>query len=226
MYKTNKVSAFIDGFNLYHSLDDLGKDKNYLKWLDLWKLSKRYSSMAGQDLTNVYYFSAYATWLHGPYHRHRIYVKALEEQGVTFVQGRFKKKNRYCKKCKKTWVGHEEKETDVNIALHLLDEAYRDSFDHALLFSADSDLVPAVRIVKDRFPQKQIFVITPPCYKNCLELIKAVGGYKYSRQIKLIHLEKALLPEAISTKDGTTIQRPVEYNQLSSASRANMSHFN
>lgn len=214
MNETNKVSAFIDGFNLYHSLVDLGKDNNHLKWLDLWKLAKRYSSMNSQDLTNVYYFSAYATWLPGPYRRHRTYVKALKEQGVTFVQGRFKEKERFCKECKRTWRGHEEKETDVNIALHLLDEAYRDSFDHALLFTADSDLAPAVRIVKKRFPNKQIFIITPPRYKHSLELIRAVGGHKYSRQIKLSHLENALLPETIVTKDGNTIQRPSKYNPL------------
>lgn len=214
MSKTNRVSAFIDGFNLYHSLADLGPEKNHLKWLDLWSLSKKYSSMQGQELTRVFYFSAYATWLPGPYHRHRTYVRALQVQGVDFIQGRFKEKDRFCKDCKKTWVAHEEKETDVNIALRMLDEAYRNTYDHALLFSADSDLVPAVKMAKERFPKKQIFVITPPHYKHSLELIKAVGGYRFSRKIKVSHLEQCLLPEIISEEDGASIRRPSEYNPI------------
>lgn len=212
MYKLSQVTAFIDGFNLYHSLVDLGPENNHLKWLNLWTLSQRYACMEGQKLTRVLYFSAYATWLPGPYYRHRAFVKALQTQSVEFVPGRFKEKERSCKNCCKTWIGHEEKETDVNIAIHMLDEAYLDTFDHALLFSADSDLSPVVRILKTRFPKKQIFIITPPRYEHSKELIKASGGYNFSRKIKVSHLENCLLPATLSGKDGTLIQRPPEYN--------------
>lgn len=212
MHNTSRVSAFIDGFNLYHSLVDLGPENNHLKWLDLWALSGRYSSMQGQVLTKVLYFSAYATWLPSKYYKHRTYVKALKTQRVEFIQGRFKEKERSCLACKRTWIGHEEKETDVNIALHLLDEAYRDNFDHALLFSADSDLAPAVRLLRKRFPKKKVFIITPPLYKHSKELITAVGGFNFSRKIEVSHLRKCLLPETLSDKDGTEIQRPSGYS--------------
>ena len=35
---TKRVAVYVDGFNLYHALDDLAE--NHLKWLDLWSLSE------------------------------------------------------------------------------------------------------------------------------------------------------------------------------------------
>jgi hypothetical protein len=65
----------------------------------------------------VYYFSAYAVWQPRKVGRHIAYVKALRAVGVTVVLGQFKQKDRRCPACNHTWVGHEEKETDVNIAI-------------------------------------------------------------------------------------------------------------
>ena len=42
----------------------------------------------------------------------------------------------------------EEKGTDVNLAVHLVNDAHLGRFDTALIFSNDSDLKEAVRIVK------------------------------------------------------------------------------
>lgn len=39
--------------------------------------------------------------------------------------GKFKEKDRSCNICSSMWNAHEEKETDVNIALYILDEAYQ-----------------------------------------------------------------------------------------------------
>ena len=49
----------------------------------------------------------------------------------------------------------EEKRTDVNIAVFMLDDAYRDMCDQFVIFSSDSDLVPAVNMVRLRFPKKE-----------------------------------------------------------------------
>lgn len=48
----------------------------------------------------------------------RIYVAALRYVGVVPVMGQFKNKDRWCNSCGAKWMGHEEKETDVNIALY------------------------------------------------------------------------------------------------------------
>ena len=66
-----RIIAYIDGFNLYHAIDDIGKPdprkpnatakrRPHLKWLNLWSLCE---SIAGDNETviEVNYFSAYAT---------------------------------------------------------------------------------------------------------------------------------------------------------------------
>jgi hypothetical protein len=83
------VIAYIDGFNLYHAINDLRLPA--LKWLNLWSLSESILH-PGERLTAVKYFSAFATWLPGPYARHRRYVQAPEQVVVQAVIGKFKEK--------------------------------------------------------------------------------------------------------------------------------------
>jgi uncharacterized LabA/DUF88 family protein len=143
MFRTN---VYIDGFNLYHAIDDLGEDS--LKWVDLQLLSQNILNKY-QTLGEVKYFSAYATWRPDSYKRHREYVTALEAQGVTVVMGRFKEKRLLCKaECKQEYVTHEEKETDVNIGAHLITDALQDKFDTALVISADTDLAAVVKLAR------------------------------------------------------------------------------
>lgn len=113
-----RVTAFVDGFNLYHALDDLGQ--HHLKWLNLRALCQHFAPQPQFQLDAIYYFSAYATWRVRAYRRHRGYVTALRAVGVTPILGRFKIKNRQCRRCGTSWQDHEEKETDVKMALRLL----------------------------------------------------------------------------------------------------------
>ena len=126
-----RVIAFVDGFNLYHAIDDL--KQNHLKWVNLWVLCANFAPQPLLQLTKVHYFSAYATWKPSSYKRHREYVKALVAAGVVPVMGKFKEKTRTCPDCHQTRIYHEEKETDVNIALALLTGALKDEYDRALL---------------------------------------------------------------------------------------------
>ena len=50
----------------------------------------------------------------------------------------------------------------MHIAARIVVDACENRYDRAVLISADSDLVPALDIVKARFPEKQLFVATPP----------------------------------------------------------------
>jgi len=207
---TERVVAFVDGFNLYHSLHDLRKP--HLKWVDLWSLMARYAAQPHQVLAGVRYFSAFATWRPGPYARHRAYAAALEAVGVTVVMGRFKEKDRQCRKCGTAWITHEEKETDVNVGLWMLNEAYKDTFDHAFLVSNDSDLSPVIRMLRQEFPKKRIRIITPPGRRSSKELVQAAGGMRYVRSIKESRVAAALLPASLVHPDGRTISRPTEYD--------------
>lgn len=157
--RMKRVITYIDGFNLYHAVDDL-KDQS-LKWLDLWALSESLLRQ-NETLKAVNYFSAFATWLPAPYARHRTYVAALQARGVTTIMGKFKQKPRSCRACGAKWMGHEEKETDVHIAVRLVADALLNDFERAIVISADSDLAPALRVVRQHQPSKELFVAAPP----------------------------------------------------------------
>ena len=205
-----RVIAFIDGFNLYHAIHDLGQ--NHLKWLDLSKLVRHFAPSPDYKIKDIFYFSAFATWRKKAVQRHRKYVKALNAKNVTTVMAKFKTKDRSCFKCGHKWIDHEEKETDVNIALYMLREGYRDSCDRFILISADSDLSPAVRMLNKEFPDKNVRIIFPFARGYSWDLVHAVGGKKNIRQLKRIHLERSLIEKEVRSDTGELIIRPTEYD--------------
>lgn len=147
---------YVDGFNMYYAL----KQYPQFKWLNYRQLAQ--SKIGAKDtLEGVYYFSAYVTWRPDNYRRHQNYVKALRWAGVEFVPGRFKKKDIRCHLCKKSFQTHEEKQTDVNIALAVLEDAYQNKFDTAVIVSADIDLLPVMTRMHASFPDKKIGVMFP-----------------------------------------------------------------
>jgi hypothetical protein len=199
-----RIIAYIDGFNLYHAIDDLRRPA--LKWLDLWALA---ASLArpGETVTEVNYFSAYATWLPGAQKRHDEYVTALQHQGVACHMGHFKNKTRTCRSCGAQWTQHEEKETDVHMAARVVVDACEDRYDRAVIITADSDLAPALSIVRARFSGKQMFVVAPP------------GRHNHARSLLTSltltpgRLAKCLLPDtATDPSTGRVLfQRPQGY---------------
>jgi len=203
-----RVVCYVDGFNLYHAIDDL--QKPHLKWVDLQALAQSLCR-AGETLVKVVYFSAYATWLPGPYARHRQYVAALKSAGVECHMARFSEQGAKCLKCGATWKRHEEKETDVHFSLTLLEDAIDNVFDRAIIISADSDIVPAVRRVRSRLPTKQLFVAMPPGrYAHARELRKVCQS---SMEITAGRIARCPLPQETKDAAGTIIaRRPTDYD--------------
>ncbi|NGX32747.1 MAG: 6-hydroxy-3-succinoylpyridine 3-monooxygenase HspA [Candidatus Anoxychlamydiales bacterium] len=208
----NRVISFIDGFNLYHAINNL--NQSHLKWLNLHSLSKTFIKSKSEILSKVFYFSAWVNHRNkAAQYRQKCYVNALKIMGVNTILGHFKRKDRKCPKCFSKWTGHEEKETDVNIALYLLDLAYQDAFDRAVIISNDSDLAPAIRLVKKLFPKKCITTIAPPYCYHSNELIKASSD---KSKIRIKHLERCLLPEVVTDSSKLIkIKRPKEYSSSS-----------
>lgn len=203
-----RAVGFIDGFNLYHAIADLRQP--HLKWLNLWELCRQFAPASHFDLNAVCYFSAYATWRPNAYRRHRTYVAALEAVGVTPVLAKFKEKHRGCRKCGARWIAHEEKETDVNLAIELLERAGNE-YDRALLITGDSDISPAVRRLRKKHPDCEVKVLSPIRRKPSYELLHAAGKKPGSTKLNLMHLERSLLPEQLVGRNGKTIARPPEY---------------
>jgi len=199
-----RVAVFIDGFNLYHSLDELGQDR--LKWLDLTGLSRSFLK-AEEHLVSVCYFSALSTWDQAKQDRHKRYLRALELTGVKVVLGKFKDRNRTCRICGARSREHEEKRTDVNIAVSLLTGAIRDDYEVAVLISGDTDLIPALHAVKSLFPQKRIGIVFP-LKRHTGEMEQAVD---FSETIKVTTLEASRLPDQIRLPSGKFLTPPAEW---------------
>ena len=216
MAQKKRVSCFIDGFNLYHAIDDLGDGQgnklHYLKWINLWGLSEAFVKTSQEKLDRVLYFSAMATWKPDAMIRHREFLKANTNKGVRPILGNFKEKDRKCNNCNSTWIAHEEKQSDVNIAIYLLHFAHKNIFDKALIISADSDLCPAINLVLDSFPDKEINILVPPNrYQITNELRHIIPSYK----IKQKHLKNNLLPENIlADNEKVLATRPVKYTPV------------
>jgi uncharacterized LabA/DUF88 family protein len=94
------------------------------------------------------------------------------------VIGKFKKREKECLKCKVKWDDYQEKESDVNLALALLDLAYKDKYDHAYVVTRDSDIAPAMNKVKQNFPEKKITTLSLFNYRHSSELLQAADEYK------------------------------------------------
>jgi hypothetical protein len=200
----DRIIAYVDGFNLYHAIDDLNRPR--LKWLDLQALIMSIAR-SGEVVLEVNYFSAFATWRPDAHKRHIEYVKALEHSGVSCIMGHFKSKQRTCRSCGAVWTQHEEKETDVHIAVRIVVDACEDRYDRAIIITADSDLLPALNVVKSRFPSKQLFVAAPP------RRFSHARGLRPAIEITSGRLAKCLLPRtAIDPATGRTqFMRPVSY---------------
>ena len=201
----DKVIAFVDGFNVYHSIS--GKHDEY-KWLDYNALANAFVAKSKERLSKVYYFSAFAVWSPDKVARHKSYIKALEHAGVEVVLGKFKRVTKSCRGlCKQQYRTFEEKETDVNIALYMLELAVKEKFDKALVFSGDSDLIPAVKAVRRIAPQKQIQVVIP--YGRSSQDLK--NACDTSAKIKLKHLQRSQFPDEIDDGRGCVLKRPASW---------------
>jgi uncharacterized LabA/DUF88 family protein len=155
---------FVDGFNLYHALDGNSSFHKY-KWLDLHQLALHFSKPPYENLQGVKYFTAYASWRPSDtVSRHKAYVKALQSVGVQVVLGRFQAKQRICKAprgCGLSFTVHEEKLTDVNIAVSIVEACVTNRCDILYLISGDNDLVPALETAKRLCSSLEITVVLP-----------------------------------------------------------------
>lgn len=206
-----KIYFFVDGFNLYHALDNLpsGKDhKRYhkYKWISLTQLVRCF--ITKQDvIAGIDYFTTLATWDAGKVARHLLFIKAQENEGVNIIYGQFKRKDKYCLLCKKWFVSVEEKQTDVNIALRLFQLAVQDRYDRAVIISGDTDLLPAVKAVQTTYPGKSIGVLIP--------IGRASDDFKkqadFHHKMKEKHLASSVLPDPLTLKDGTVLNCPANW---------------
>ena len=197
-----RVIAYIDGFNLYHAIDDVGAP--HLKWVDLWGLAGSYLR-DGQLLAAVNYYSAYATWLPAAYARHRQYTSALAATGVNVVMSKFKTRPRGCQSCGARWKSREEKETDVHMVVDIVADALEGNCELAIVVTADSDLKPAIAKVRATTGRRVLMLAPPGRMKRARDL-------QPNREIDAGRISRHLLPQQVFREGQVAATRPPEYD--------------
>lgn len=196
-----KVIVYIDGFNLYHSIKDLGRRHEYLKWQNLTELPRQFLSK-NDNILSINFFTAYPTWKQDSCSRHRVYVRILEDLGVNVILGNFKIKDVYCDNCEQNIRKHEEKQTDVNIATQIVQDIYEKKPDIIQIISGDTDLIPPIKVAKTKGIKIQVVI---PIGRRANELDNIVDK---KSKIKIKHLEKCLIDKNYKTKDNEIIKSP------------------
>jgi uncharacterized LabA/DUF88 family protein len=98
----------------------------------------------------------------------------------------------------------EEKGSDVNLAVHLLNDAWMDLYDAAVVISNDTDLVTSIRMVA-RERGKEIFAVAPGKTRLAKKLRDVAT---FERHIHKSMLIVSQFPERIP---GTPVQRPANW---------------
>jgi uncharacterized LabA/DUF88 family protein len=206
-----EIIFLIDGFNLYHSILKLNRDTGYCtKWLDIASLCRSYIHLFGKtaELKSMYYFSAIPYYLSPgnpkKIQRHENYISCLKSTGIEIILGRFKQKDVFCDRCRNMILKHEEKETDVSIAITLMEIFFKDLCDCAVIVSGDTDLSPVVRKCQSLFKNKKVVFAFPYARKNKELSSLAPGSFSINKRQYIKH--QLLNPVVLD--DGSKIFKP------------------
>lgn len=195
-----KVNFFIDGFNLYHAIDALGKE--HLKWLDMHKLAKSFLCK-DEIVGSVVYFTAYMQWNREKKQRHEKYIKGLESVGVECEISKFSRISRRCETGNRNCKTYTEKQTDVSLAVRMLSSVITDGISRLVLITADSDQVPTIRSIKNLAPGVLITVVAPPNRSKQSRELRDVAD-KFA-EITAGRLEQCLFPRNIVDCNGNLV---------------------
>jgi hypothetical protein len=203
-----RAHVYVDGFNLYYRAL---KDTPH-KWINLAALAQRLLDPA-DTVEMVRYFTARVSARAGDPNaprRQQILFQALQTiPNIKFHYGKFlpKKKWRPLVATGRYVEIHdtEEKGSDVNLAVHLINDGWHRRFDVALVLSQDTDLIEPIRIAT------QELGLT-------VGIVQLDGGVpnKHRAASFVRHLNKADLaasqfPNPIVRADGTRIHKPATW---------------
>ena len=204
-----RTYVYVDGFNLYYGLL---KGTHY-KWLDVETFVKKILRPHYQLLA-IKYFTAKLKPRHNDpdvHIRQDTYLRALKKHipKLTIYEGHFTSHKSYMSLADKPdqtvrVIRFEEKGSDVNLAAHLINDAWKNEYDCAVIISNDSDFSQALRIIKEDC-KKRVILITP-IKKNWYPAEKLVqyADFAYTK-ITNKKLADSQLPNPIP---GTSIYKP------------------
>lgn len=201
-----KANIYVDGFNLYYGAL---KGTPY-RWLDIYKLCR---IMLPRDMVHqIKYFTALVTSRPkdpDQLTRQQTYLRALQTTpNLEIIYGHFLSheimmplappQTGYAKVIKT-----EEKGSDVNLALHLLSDGYKNIYDMAVIISNDSDLLSPIQFVKKELGKK-IGILNPQ--KHPSKSLIAVADF--IKNIRAGTLKSSQFPPALVDNQGSFSKPP------------------
>ncbi len=205
-----RTIVYVDGFNLYYGAL---KGTPY-RWLDILAMARKILSPKNQIVGMKYFTARVLPRPDNPGQplRQEIYLRALRSLGADCIFGRYlshpvmmRVADQNAAKPFVRVIKTEEKGSDVNIAAHMLLDAFRNEYDCAVLISGDSDLKAPVEMVRNDF-SKTVGVINPQKV-DCKVLRSAASVYK---RIRTSDLAASQLPVILTDATGT-IHKPANW---------------
>lgn len=206
-----RTRIYVDGFNLYYRC----LKRTPYKWLNLRALSKE---LLGSDhsIDRIKYFTADVSPRAGNTDapiQQADYLRALKTLNeVDIYKGRFlpKKIRRPLTSDPTTFVevhDTEEKGSDVNLASHLLFDAFTTKFEFALVLSQDTDLLEPIRMVT-----KELSLPVALGWSQSGTPGKAHRALVSDfRRISSTKLRRSQFPDQVTTSKGALISRPSDW---------------
>ena len=105
---------------------------------------------------------------------------------------------------------HVEKETDVAIAVALLEFFHDDEADCVFIMSGDTDIMPALRAAHRMYPDRKVGFAFP--YKRENNSLKDAADIYF--HIRAHHYAKHILPNPVIAAGGREIHCPTEWLPL------------
>jgi len=206
-----RTNFYVDGFNLYYgALKD-----TRLKWLDLAAFCRQ--AFRGYNVNRIRYFTARVRGTPSDPRkdmRQDTYLRALQTiPNLSIHFGHFLTSTLNMPLASPPAHGPskvrvlktEEKGSDVNLASHLLLDAFDNDFEAAVIISNDSDLLGPITVVRNRFGLP-VGVLNPQ--KNTSWALR--NAATFYRPVRKWLLQAAQLPDVIATPSGF-ITKPNEW---------------
>jgi len=212
MGRMMRTSVYVDGFNLYYRTV---RGTPY-KWLDLMALFTKVLKPSHQIIRIKYFTALVSSTPQDPDKtiRQKTYLRALMSHipEIEIHYGHFLSHEVKAPLARpvageayETIIKTEEKGSDVNLAVHLLNDAWLDDYDCAVVVSNDSDLAEAMRLVRLHHPSKIIGLVSPEEGRTSKQLRAHAS---FVRSIRKSILAACQLP---SPSPGTSICKPASW---------------
>ena len=197
-----KINVYVDGFNLYYG----AIKRTPYKWLDVLKMSQLL--FPNDTINKIKYFSARVSARPSDPDqpiRQSTYWRALQTiPNLSIVEGSFLVKpvmmpvaNTIPQRYERV-IKTEEKGSDVNLAVHLLNDAYKKDYELAVMVTNDSDLLEPMRIVKQEL-NLPVGLVNP--HKNPSFVLRQHANF--IKQLRKGVLQASQFPATLTDTNGT-----------------------